>query len=152
LPGAARCRHGTKIVLVPSVEGGFRRALDTWGAFAVRYWSITMRPMSARRLTYADAVRILDGRNSPTAALLGRLAGVAAKGATVASAGTVEIFASQEDLIRWGNGIGAALRERVLGLRRFDRTERLVAAHAVLVVTAFFEALDQTMSSSLPSD
>jgi hypothetical protein len=35
------------------------------------------------------------------------------------------------------------LRDRAMGLTRYDRTERLIAAHGVVVVTSYLEALGE---------
>jgi hypothetical protein len=37
-------------------------------------------------------------------------------------------------------------RDRVRGLSRYDRTDRLVAAHSVVVIVAFYEALDEWLA------
>jgi hypothetical protein len=77
--------------------------------------------------------------------MVGRLAGVAAANVTVASAGTVDFFALRDELVVWGNAAVNGLRDRATGVGRFDRTQRLVAAHSVLVVTAFYEALGEVL-------
>jgi hypothetical protein len=102
-----------------------------------------------RRLSYADAVRLLAGRDSEVVEWLGRAAGVPAAAATIASLGTVDFFALRGELVEWGHAAVSGLRERLTGVRRFDRTQRLVAAHTVLVVTAFFEALDEVHAVDL---
>lgn len=96
-------------------------------------------------MTYTDAVQLLDGTDSPIVNVVGRLAGIGAAAVTTASAGTVDFFALRDELVRWGNNVVGTLRERVRGLHRLDRTERLVAAHAVLVVTAFYQALEESL-------
>jgi hypothetical protein len=52
------------------------------------------------------------------------------------------LFDAKAEGVRLGHEIVASLRDRVRGFSRFDRTQRLHAAHAVVVVTAFFETLD----------
>lgn len=95
--------------------------------------------MRSRRLTYADAVQLLDGSQSPIVRAVGRAVGISA---TAATFGVADFFGLRDDLVTWGQGIAGGLRERLLGLRRFDRTQRLEAAHAVLVITSFFQAFD----------
>ncbi|MET0415208.1 MAG: hypothetical protein ABW022_04195 [Actinoplanes sp.] len=97
--------------------------------------------MRARGLSFADAAALLGGE-SEAVSRLGKLAGAGAGAVTVASAGTVDFFALRGEAIRWGNAVVGRWREQVRGLSRFDRTDRLVAAHSVIVVVAFFEALD----------
>ena len=100
--------------------------------------------MRTHALSYVDAVRLLGG-DEPAVGRLGRLAGVAAGAMTVASVGTVDFFALRSEAVKWGNAMLGRWRERATGLSRFDRTERLVAAHSVIVVTAFYEALDAVL-------
>jgi hypothetical protein len=96
-------------------------------------------------LRYADAVRLLGG-SSPLLKLADDLLGGAL---TVATAGGSEValslFDAKAEVIRLGHLVGSGLAERVRGLGRYDRTRRLHAAHAVLVVKAFFEALDSCL-------
>src|SRR6266550_6816768 len=97
--------------------------------------------MRSGLLSYKDAVRLLDGSQGPGVALAGRLAGVAVSGAVVATVGAIDFFALRDELVSWGRSLVGGLGERLAGLGRFDRTQRLVAAHSVVVVTAFYEAL-----------
>src|SRR5262249_25068963 len=96
-------------------------------------------------LAYRDAVRLLGGGDSLIVRTVGRLAGVVAANVTVASAGTVDFFALRDELVAWGNATVNGLRDHATGVGRFDRTQRLVAAHSVLVVTAFYEALGEVL-------
>jgi len=77
---------------------------------------------------------------------LGRLAGAGAGVVTVASLGTVDFFALRDEAVRWGNAAARGWRSQVRGLSRYDRTDRLVAAHTVIVVVAFFEALEEVLA------
>ncbi|GAA2344572.1 hypothetical protein GCM10010170_030210 [Dactylosporangium salmoneum] len=89
-------------------------------------------------------MRLLDGADGPIASAVGKAAGAAA---TASTFGVSEFFGFRDEAVKWGQAVAAGLRDRVLGLRRFDRTQRLEAAHAVLVITSFFEAFDD-----LPED
>ncbi|MEV4755821.1 hypothetical protein AB0J86_12015 [Micromonospora sp. NPDC049559] len=102
-------------------------------------------PSPPKRLSYADAVKLLGAGESRTMALFDRVSGLAAAGVTVASAGTVDFFALRDELSRWGNQTLRGIGERLTGISRFDRTQRLLAAHSVLVVTAFFDAFDEVL-------
>ncbi|MFG1924290.1 NACHT domain-containing protein [Cryptosporangium sp. NPDC048952] len=105
--------------------------------------------MRRRTLTYADAVRLIGEPESPVVNALGTLAGTGAGVVTAASVGTIDFFALRDQLVGWGHSAVSGLREKLDGLSRFDRTERLVAAHSVLVITSFFEALDTTLGVDL---
>ncbi|MGN9911479.1 NACHT domain-containing protein [Phytohabitans sp. LJ34] len=83
-------------------------------------------------LSYADAVRLLGGRDSKVVDALEALT----SGAVLSAA--VPLPA---ELVRLGHQVVRGLSDRRSGLSRYGRTQRLEAAHAVIVVTAFFEAL-----------
>ncbi len=101
-----------------------------------------LRPSSRRGLTYADAVHLLGAGESPFIAALGRIAGAPAAVAAAATLSSVDLLAVRTEMIQWGQTTTRVLREKLSGLSRFDRTERLTAAHAVLVVSSFFESMD----------
>ncbi|MCU7725797.1 ATP-binding protein [Actinoplanes sp. KI2] len=102
--------------------------------------------MRSRPLCYADAARLLGSADSPVMKLLAAASGAAATAVSVGTLGGSDIFALRGELIAWGNAAVTGLRERLSGVRRFDRTERLVAAHAIIVLTAFYEALDAVLA------
>jgi hypothetical protein len=94
-----------------------------------------------RMLSYADAVKILGGDGRSVAAL-DRLAG----GLLLAATGggselALSLFDAKGELARISQHLVTELSQKLRGLSRFDRTERLAAAHAVIVVVAYFEAL-----------
>jgi hypothetical protein len=96
--------------------------------------------MTRRRLTYGDAVKLLGGQ-SKWASLLGKAA--CAGLASVPVVGPALTFLDlRDDVEQAGQSAIAALRGRLTGLSRFKRSELLEAAHAVLVISAFFTALD----------
>ena len=92
--------------------------------------------MRSRGLSFADAVRLLDG-DSEMVDRLGGTAGVAAGAVTVASLGTVDFFALRDQVVRWGHAAVRKWRDSVRGQSRFDRTDRIVAAYTVIVLVSF---------------
>lgn len=101
-------------------------------------------------LTYADALRILGHRRSrlvaalDAAASMGLMAWAGAAWATGADSGVpLNLFELKNDVVRFGHGLANRAAEWRSGLSRFDRTQRLAAAHAVLVISAYFDALEQ---------
>jgi hypothetical protein len=85
----------------------------------------------------------LLGGDAPLVAALDRAAGVALSAATGGLSDTVlRVFNAQDRVLRLGRDLAGGLRERIAGAGRVARSQRLEAAHAVLVVTAYFEALD----------
>ncbi|MEE6262181.1 NACHT domain-containing protein [Plantactinospora sonchi] len=95
----------------------------------------------SRTLTYADAARLLDGGRSPLVTALDNLTGGVLLGAAVAAPAVLGLFDAKAEFIRLSHELVGKLAERRAGLSRYGRTERLAAAHRVLVVTAYFEAL-----------
>ncbi|NUR64028.1 MAG: hypothetical protein HOV87_36025 [Catenulispora sp.] len=100
-------------------------------------------------LTYADALKILGHRKSRLAGLLDAIGSVgltvwtATAGFTGADMGVpLNMFELKNDIVRHAHALLAQGADWRSGLSRFDRTQRLAAAHAVLVVSVYFEALD----------
>lgn len=95
----------------------------------------------ARTLNYRDAIVLLGG-DPPAVVALDRALGGALSLATGGVSGTVlSVFDAQGRIIGLGRDLVLGLRDRLRGVRRVDRTRRLEAAQAVIVVTAYFEAL-----------
>ncbi|MEU8085504.1 ATP-binding protein [Micromonospora sp. NPDC049101] len=93
-------------------------------------------------LSYADAVRLLGGENSRFFTWFDKLTGWSLLGASVAGVpGALGIFDAKAEFVRLGHELVRNVSEQRSGLSRYDRTQRLEAAHAVIAVTAFFEAL-----------
>ncbi len=104
----------------------------------------------ARGLSYTDAVRLLGGRENRTVAALDRLAGGLLLVASAAGAGfALSLLDPKSELVRLSGDLVSGLANRLRGVSRLGRSERLAAAHAVLVLTAYFESL---RDASLPFD
>ena len=96
-----------------------------------------------RGLGYRDAVRLLGG-DPPLLTALDRASGAALSIATGGLSDTVlGVFNAQGRILRLGRGLAAGLRDRLTGAGRVARSQRLEAAHAVIVVAAYFEALGE---------
>jgi hypothetical protein len=102
--------------------------------------------MRSRGLSFADAVKLLDG-DSPLVAALGQAAGVGVAGLAAGTASAVDLFALRDQMVVWGHGAVRLWRDKVQGLGRFDRTDKLLAAHSVIVLVAFFDALDEWLGA-----
>ncbi|XVV01210.1 NACHT domain-containing protein [Actinosynnema sp. CA-248983] len=97
----------------------------------------------ARNLSYADAVKILGAKESKLVSALDRVLGGALLGGV--AMGVSELlgwFDAKVDFIRLSHELLVKAAEKRSGLSRYSRTERLHAAHAIMVVVAFFEAAD----------
>ena len=110
--------------------------------------------MSTRGLSYKDAANILGKENSEVFTLLDNLLGgmllVTATGGMPLALG---LFEAKDEFIRLSKALWSRLAEKTRGLGRFDRTERIAAAHAVIVVSSYFEAVRivEDLISSLPN-
>jgi hypothetical protein len=98
----------------------------------------------SKRLSYHDAVRLLGEQDSKIVSVLDKLAGtVLLGGAAIGVPGTLSLFGAKAEAVRFGHELVRKLSERRGGLSRYSQTQRLEAAHAVLVVTAYFEAQEE---------
>ncbi len=105
-------------------------------------------------LTYYAALQILG---KPKSRLVTLLDAVATAGLTAWAAGALatgrdagpplSVLEVKNEVVRYGHEIVRRVSEWRSGLARFDRSQRLAAAHAVLVVASYFEALE---SAGLP--
>jgi hypothetical protein len=96
----------------------------------------------SRTLSYTDAVRLLGGGGNKAVATVDKLLGGLLLAVSAVSGGfVVSLFIHGRQLASLSYSLVSALDERLQGLGRFDRSERLAAAHAVIVLTAYFEAL-----------
>jgi hypothetical protein len=101
-------------------------------------------------LTYVDALKILGDRQSRLVGLLDGVmsAGLATWAATAWTMGAdasapMNLFDLKDEVVRFGHESVRRVSERRSGLSRYDRTQRLAAAHAVLVVSSYFETIDR---------
>jgi len=98
-----------------------------------------------RSLSYADAVRLLGGGDSQLVKTLDRISALG-----VLSVPGINLVSMCREIARISEQLLTRLGERLHGLDRMTRTERLRAAHAVIVLTAYFETLEQAFAD-LPS-
>jgi len=57
-------------------------------------------------------------------------------------------FMFRSKLVEYGESLARGLRDRLDGAGRYDRTQRLQAAHAVIVMTAFAQALGELLDGA----
>lgn len=100
-------------------------------------------------LSYAEALKILGGKESRLVLLLDVIASfglsIWAAGETFSGgdAGVpLGLYEIKNDIVSYAHGVMRRVSEWRSGLSRFDRTQRLVAAHSVIVISSFFEAVD----------
>ncbi|GGN30188.1 hypothetical protein FHR83_004287 [Actinoplanes campanulatus] len=95
----------------------------------------------ARSLSYADAARLLGDQESKVVALLEKTASWLMLGTAPLVSEVLGWFDAKADLVRLSHRLVRDLSEHRSGLSRYGRTERIEAAHTVIVVAAFFEGL-----------
>lgn len=101
----------------------------------------------AKTLSYADAARLLGGKESTLVAALDTVAGGLLLGAAPVVPAVLTLFDAKAEFARLGHELVRGIAERRSGLSRHGRTQRIEAAHSVLVVTAFF---DEMAAADLP--
>ncbi|MFS8099154.1 hypothetical protein LFM09_18675 [Lentzea alba] len=93
-----------------------------------------------KRYSYTEAVKILGGKEHPAVAALDKVLGGALLAGSLGLWQVLDLFDAKPDFTRLFSELAAKVSEKRRGLSRFDRTQQLHAAHAVIVVTAYFEA------------
>ncbi|GAA1895677.1 NACHT domain-containing protein [Actinomadura bangladeshensis] len=88
-----------------------------------------------RPISYAEAVRMLGESESKLINLLDWLAGLGLAGAGL------DVLGARDEAVRLGHALTRDLGDRLRGLNRLTRTERLRAAHTIIVLAAYFETL-----------
>ncbi|TMR98505.1 NACHT domain-containing protein [Nonomuraea basaltis] len=93
--------------------------------------------------SYADALRILGYKDGRLAKVVGFASAAERTGWALAGGGqlTAGLAGMRDAIVRYGEDIVGRMPELRGGVDRHTRTQRLAAAHAVIVVAAYFEAL-----------
>ncbi|WP_373869840.1 NACHT domain-containing protein [Acrocarpospora macrocephala] len=96
------------------------------------------------QFSYGEAVRVLGGETRTLQALDRAFGGLLLGAAMIpgTSGVALSLFDAKTEAVRLGHQLIGSLREKVTGTSRYTRTERLHAAHTIIITTAFFEALD----------
>lgn len=93
--------------------------------------------------SYTEAVKILGGRDHPIVAAMDKLLGGALLAGSLGLWEVLDLFDAKPDFLRLSNELLSRLAAQRRGVSRYTRTQQLHAAHAVLVMTAFFEAFGE---------
>ncbi|WP_180268796.1 NACHT domain-containing NTPase [Streptomyces sp. Ru87] len=99
--------------------------------------------MSRGALAFKDAVVLLGGDPPALAALDRALGGVLKTATGGVSDDVLNVLGARGRILGLGRDLLTGLRERLGSCGRAERTERLAAAHTVIVVVAYFEALER---------
>jgi hypothetical protein len=101
----------------------------------------TRSHIRVRTFSYREAAILLGGKQSKLVTALDKATGGIMLGAATAVSEVLSWFDAKADFVRLSHDLVNAVVESKRGIRRFDRTQRIEAAHTVIVMTAFFEAL-----------
>ncbi|KAB8194499.1 NACHT domain-containing protein [Nonomuraea phyllanthi] len=95
--------------------------------------------------SYADALKILGCKDARLVKVVGFAAAAARTGWALAGAGQLAagLADMRTSIVLYGEDVARRMPELKTGVDRFTRTQRLAAAHAVIVVSAYFEALGE---------
>ncbi|GAA0448955.1 hypothetical protein Aca07nite_80140 [Actinoplanes capillaceus] len=99
-------------------------------------------------LSYLDAVKLLGGSGPLMKVADNVLGGVLSVATAGGSEVAVSLFDAKTEAVRLGHLVTDKITDIVRGQTRYTRTERLHAAHAVLVVTSFFTAPDDCLDAT----
>ncbi|GGQ48980.1 NACHT domain-containing protein [Couchioplanes azureus] len=98
-----------------------------------------------KTLSYADAVRILgQGPELDVVRRIDDATGGILLGATVTTPAVLGWFDALARFADLSHQVATAVGRRLTGAHRLDRTDRIAAAHTIVVIAAYFEALAGT--------
>ncbi|NVM96168.1 AAA family ATPase, partial [Arthrobacter wenxiniae] len=104
---------------------------------------MTNRPHAAnsRPFVFSDAVELLNGKSNSAINISDRVATAAILTAGVAGApGAFSLLAPKNALVEFGKQLQERIPNEISGSHGIGRTQRIVAAHSILVITSFFDA------------
>ncbi|WP_052745439.1 NACHT domain-containing protein [Allosalinactinospora lopnorensis] len=94
----------------------------------------------AKKFGYADALKVLGKDDSAVLDLAEKLLD-----GGLGAVGVPDLFGLRGELVAKGRGLLTGIRERISGVSRWDRTERIDAAYRILLTVSLLEALDETL-------
>ncbi|GGU13891.1 NACHT domain-containing protein [Lentzea flava] len=93
--------------------------------------------------SYNEAVKILGGGEHPIVAKMDKLLNGALLAGSLGLWQVLDLFDAKPDFIRLSNELISKVSAKRRNVSRYTRTQQLHAAHAVVVITAFFEAFEE---------
>ncbi|WP_017597277.1 NACHT domain-containing protein [Nocardiopsis lucentensis] len=94
----------------------------------------------ARQLTYSDALKVLGENDSQVLDLAEKLTD-----GGLGLVGVPDLFGLRGELVSRGRQAIEGIGDKLRGRSRMSRTERIEAAHQILTVVSFFEALEESL-------
>jgi hypothetical protein len=95
----------------------------------------------AKRIGYADALKVLGSDDSTALDLAEKLVD-----GGLGAVGVPDLFGLRSQLVAKGRELLNGVRERISGVSRWDRTRRVEAAHEILILTAYTDAVEEAMA------
>ncbi|MFD9736319.1 NACHT domain-containing protein [Umezawaea sp. NPDC059074] len=103
--------------------------------------------------SYADAVKLMGASEHKLVKALDKvLGGALLAGSVLDVFGLLGWFDAKADFIRLSHEYAVKLSEKHTGLSRYSRTQRLHAAHTMVVLASFFEAFDESGVPAVTKD
>jgi len=103
--------------------------------------------------SYADAVKLMGASEHKLVKALDKvLSGTLLAGSVLDVFGLLGWFDAKSDFIRLSHEYAVKLSEKHTGLSRYSRTQRLHAAHTMVVLASFFEAFDESGVPAVTKD
>jgi hypothetical protein len=103
-----------------------------------------------KALSYAQAVQILGkGQAAEWLRKINDVTGGLLLGATVTTTAVLGWFDAHAVFARLSQQLAGGIAQRLTGAHRLDRTEKVAAAHTIIVIAAWFDAFD---GAALPFD
>ncbi|WP_017622067.1 NACHT domain-containing protein [Nocardiopsis chromatogenes] len=99
--------------------------------------------MAKRQLSYADALKVL-GKDEPALLDFAEMLVDGGLGAL----GVPDLFGVRSELVKKGREAIRPLREKITGVSRMTRMERIEAALKIIAVEAFFTAVEEVLDES----
>ena len=98
-----------------------------------------------RSLSYADAAKMLGGADNKAVSTIDKLmCGTLLAASATGHVWALGLFDAKDQLVRLSQDLIASFTAKASGIGRIERTDRIAAAHAVIVLTAYFETLSET--------
>ena len=97
--------------------------------------------MPRRKLRYIDAVRILGGGDNKVVKAAEALLGAAILSTATVVPGALGLLGVRNEMVKLAEKLLGGLGRRVRGVHGHSHTELLLAAHTVIVLTAYIDAL-----------
>jgi len=100
-----------------------------------------------QRLSYTDALKILGAHEGSLLRVLDTILSLAGLAVSASTLGVLDLFGAKEEVVELTRSSTGAVARRLRGVSRVDRTTLLEAAHGVLVLASYQDAVGDEVRS-----